>query len=140
MTPTARTLNRLRRLGYVAAVSEKWVTIPARNAQPARKFRRDLFGIVDIVAIHPRMTGTLYVQSTTKGNLASRVCKAQEEATVAVRAMLAAGNKFEVWGWFELAGKWEVKIVTVRLKDLAAVVVANPKRRPKSRQRQGELF
>ena len=43
MTPTAFTLRYLRRSGYLAEVVERWI--------PGANIRKDLFGIIDLVAI-----------------------------------------------------------------------------------------
>jgi hypothetical protein len=129
MTPTARTLTALRRAGYVAAVVEKWI------AQAG--IRKDLFGCIDLVAVRRDEAGVLGVQATTLSNVSTRVEKAKGQAEL--RTWLAAGNRFEVWGWAQRSGRWTVKRVAVKGEDLQAEVIVKPRRRGK-RMEQGELF
>lgn len=87
-SPTSRTLELLRDQGCVAQVVEYWV--------PHSRTRRDLFGFIDIVALHPDL-GTIGVQATSTGNVNARIKKILEipEATLWLRA----GNKILVAGW-----------------------------------------
>jgi hypothetical protein len=119
MTPTARTLQLLRRRGYLAAVAERFI-------QPIKR-RVDLFNCIDIVAIHREETGVLGVQATTTSNLSARLRKAV--ALPALRTWLAAGNRFELWGWSKRGRRWKPKIISIRLPDLARVVIEAPPRR-----------
>jgi len=93
MKATARSLAVLREMGYAAEVVERFI--------PHTKTRKDLFGVGDVLAIHPR-EGILLVQCTSGANHAARVKKANAEPRLAV--WLAAGGKFQVWSW-RLAGK-----------------------------------
>ena len=112
MTPTARTLQRLRKLGFTAGVVERF--------NHHTKTRHDLFGCIDVVAISVE-GGTLGVQATSGSNLASRVTKSLWVPELCV--WLAAGNRFECWGWRKLQPKgtkrvrWEPKVVELRLQD-----------------------
>jgi len=85
-SPTQRTLSRLRKDGWTCAVVEHW--------NPYAKVRQDLFGFIDVLAIRPGET--LGVQSTTDAHIAERRKKA---AKGLLPEWLAAGNRFEVWGW-----------------------------------------
>lgn len=102
MTPTQRTLKKLRDEGYLAAVVERW------NAHA--RIRQDLFGVVDVIGI--REGETLAVQATSGSNVSARVKKiADSDATPMIRA---AGWRFECWGWRKNAkGRWEVRVVDV---------------------------
>ena len=102
MSPTQRTLAKLRKEGYRAAVVEKW--------NPHAKIRQDLFGVVDVPAI--REGETLAVQSTSGSNVSSRVNKiAESEATQDIRE---AGWRFVVHGWRKNAkGRWQCREVDV---------------------------
>lgn len=129
MSPTARTLTFLRRAGYLAVVVESWI--------PHVNRRRDLFGCADVLAVHPRDGIFLLVQVTTAAHLAHRLAKAKRRPELAL--WLRAGGKFECHGWFCQGGGWHVRRVEVRGEDLAAVVLAAP-RRAKRGERQKELF
>ena len=69
MTPTGRSLVYLRRLGFTAAVVERWL--------PRVQLRQDLFGVADVLAFHPRDRLFLLVQVTTAGHVAHRLAKAK---------------------------------------------------------------
>jgi len=118
-SPTARTLTLLRRRGFLADVVERWI--------PRANVRRDLFGFIDVAAIGAGLAGVLGVQATTMNHVAGRLAKAR--ALHALKAWLAAGNRFEVWGWARRGKRWRVKIVSVQAEDLAAVVTEAPRRR-----------
>ena len=102
MTPTQRTLKKLRGEGYMAAVVEKW--------NPHARIRQDLFGVVDVIGI--REGETLAVQATSGSNVAARVKKiAESDATPVIRA---AGWRFAVHGWRKGAnGRWACREVDV---------------------------
>jgi hypothetical protein len=119
MSPTARTLTLLRRRGFLADVVERWI--------PRANVRRDLFGFIDLAAIAGGQAGVLGVQATTIGHMAHRLAKAR--GLPALKVWLAAGNRFEVWGWARRGGRWRVKIVSIRPEDLAAVLIEAPRRR-----------
>jgi hypothetical protein len=129
MTPTARTLSELRRLGYLAAVVETWI--------PRIERRRDLFGIADVLAVHPRDKAVLLVQATSAGHVQDRLRRVQARPETAV--LLRAGLAVEVWGWRRLDGRWHCRRVAVRPGDLAAVVLSRLGRRRKQKE-QPTLF
>ncbi len=85
-SPTVRSLKLLRSEGYIAEVVE-------RRRGPVAK---DLFGFIDIMAIHPDK-GILAVQTTTASNLSVREkkCKAQPAYT----DWLNWGYGLELHGW-----------------------------------------
>ena len=131
MTPTARTLVLLRRRGYMADVAERWI--------PRANIRRDLFGRIDVAAVHPQEPGVLGVQATTAPHVSARVKKAT--ALPALRAWLDAGNRFQVWGWRKTGQRWKVRIVSVQAGDMATAVLEAPRRSPGGRRpQQTSLF
>lgn len=98
-SPTARTLDKLREDGWLAAVVEKW--------NPAVKIRNDLFGFIDVLAL--KDGETLAIQATSGSNVASRIEKiANAEHVGKVRE---AGWRIEVWGWRKLKGRWTLRVV-----------------------------
>jgi hypothetical protein len=88
MSPTARTLEHLRKAGYpLVGVVEKWIAPACR--------RVDLFGILDVLAVsEAEIVG---VQCTSGSNVASRVAKIAESAALPV--LRSAGVKVCVHGW-----------------------------------------
>lgn len=97
--PTERTLKRLRKAGWSAAVVEKW--------NPHARVRQDLFGIVDVLAVGGGET--LAIQATSDSNVRSRVVKLEDSE--ALPDLREAGWRIEVWGWRKRRGLWEPRIV-----------------------------
>jgi hypothetical protein len=132
MSPTARTLAYLRRQGFVAAIVERWLPRVAR--------KRDLFGIADVFAFHPRDRVFLLVQATSIPHVGDRLarCKGRPE----LAAWLRAGGAFEVHGWALRDGRWAPKRVQVVPGDLEPVVLQAPRcrRRAERGERQRDLF
>jgi hypothetical protein len=85
-SPTQRSLEYLRDLGYHCEVVEKW--------NPWTKRRADLWTWCDILAI--RKGEVLAVQVTSTG-VAARIKKIQDSDTVA--KVRDAGIRIEVHGW-----------------------------------------
>lgn len=111
--PTQRSMNLLREQGYTVYIVEHF------NA--FAKVRRDLFGFIDICAIHPDKKGVLGVQTTSGSNLAARIAKA--EALPAYALWLRCGNAVEFHGWRKIiTGKvqrtWQPLIRRFDLSDL----------------------
>jgi len=106
VTPTARSLEVLRKLGYEADVVERWV--------PGARIRRDFLGCIDIVGVHPEH-GIIGVQATTTGNIAARLAKAATEKRL--RPWLEHA-RFEVWGWALRGPRGKRKLWTLRREKL----------------------
>ncbi len=85
-SPTQRSLEYLRELGYHCEVVEKWNSFT--------KQRKDLWGWCDILAI--RKDEVLAVQVTASA-VADRIKKIQDSTTVAL--VRDAGIKIHVHGW-----------------------------------------
>ena len=85
-SPTQRSLEYLRDLGYHCEIVEKWNSFT--------KQRKDLWGWCDILAI--RENEVLAVQVTASA-IADRIHKIQESTTVAL--VRKAGIRIEVHGW-----------------------------------------
>lgn len=102
-SPTVRSLAHLRKTCDLVQVVERW--------NPHARIRQDLFGIVDILAISG--TETIAVQSTSWGNVSSRVKKMAESD--ALPRLREAGWKIIVHGWRKNSktGKYELKEVDI---------------------------
>jgi hypothetical protein len=102
VSPTQRSLDLLRKEGWLCQVVEVW--------NPHSRTRKDLFGFIDVLAV--RGEETLAVQATSRSNISARVSKiANHENIAAVRAV---GWGIQVWGWGKMAnGRWEVRRVDV---------------------------
>jgi hypothetical protein len=128
LSPIARTLKRLRQLGFTADGCERFIAAVQR--------KRDLLGVGDVIACKAGEP-PLLVQATSLPHVGDRLkrCTARPE----LRAWLAAGGRFAVWGWYLRGGRWEVKEVEVRGEQLQPVTLRAP-RRKRREARQGLLF
>jgi len=107
MTPQQRSRNWLKKAGYRVATVEQDVRIPARNGKPASMFKRDLFGLGDLLAIC--FGGIAMIQVTSGSNHATRREKAL--ANDNLEAWLRAGGEFYIHSWRKDAkGKWRLRV------------------------------
>ena len=111
--PTQRSLKHLRDLGYTVAIAEKYNFFTHR--------RNDLFGWMDICAIHPDKPGVLGVQTTSGSNLSARIKKAI--ALDSFKVWLQCGGLSEFHGWAKRGARgkrklWTCRIEKITLKDL----------------------
>src|SRR5262245_44019830 len=95
MSPTAHTLKRLRRLGYLTEPVERFV---ANAGQGGRGIRRDWGHFADVLACHPARKEILLVQTTSLPNVGARLTKAKGRPELA--AWLASGGRAVVHGWY----------------------------------------
>ena len=110
-SPTARSLAMLREAGFQVGIVEYYSTFT--------KKRHDLFGIIDLVAVHTDL-GVLGVQVTSSSNHSARFRKA---CRAPIRKWLEAGAKMTIqsWGLRGAAGtkkKWHCRVQQVKLEDL----------------------
>jgi hypothetical protein len=121
MSPTARSLKKLRKEGWTASVVEKWI--------PQVKRRRDCFGF-DVLACAPLSnqwyagyampaTGILGIQATSAANHSSRKAKLLKNAEAA--NWVAAGGRLAVWSWRKSSRaqrpQWICRTEELQLKD-----------------------
>ncbi|NIT75563.1 MAG: hypothetical protein GWO44_01325 [Thermoplasmata archaeon] len=113
-SPTQRTLEKLRRDGFIAHVVEKWVPQAGR--------RVDAFGFGDVLAASPSAAVILLVQATSGAHVQDRKRKILAEPKA--RTWLESGGRIEVWGWRPLkvkrggkAIRYEAKIEAVTMEE-----------------------
>lgn len=87
MTPNQLSVRHLRELGFTAEVVEQRI--------PGSKYARDLFGVLDIVAI--RNGETWGVQATTADHVAHRRVKMQDSGMIP--KLKEAGWLIVIHGW-----------------------------------------
>jgi hypothetical protein len=98
-SPTARSLEHLRKQGYTAEVVERWI--------PGANIRKDLYGFIDILAIND--TEVLGVQTTSGDHVAERVAKIAEHDNY---AKVCKHIRVLVHGWRKNAqGRWTLREV-----------------------------
>lgn len=114
MTPTQRSCALLREQGYIVDIVESY------NA--FAHVRHDMFGWADIVAIHPKKTGVLAIQTTTASNINARVDKAC--GMKSFKIWISTGNQVEFHGWRKIYKKgtrqkiWEPIIIRIDVGDM----------------------
>jgi hypothetical protein len=91
----------MRDEGYMAYVTEHW------NAYAF--IRQDLYGFIDILCMKEGEQGLLAIQTTSRGNISTRINKIL--ALPASRVWLLTGNRIEVQGWDKKDKHWRVKRV-----------------------------
>lgn len=108
-SPTSRSMERLRRGGY---------TVDKVEQRVVKFVTRDLFGIIDLLAM--RAGELLAVQVTSSDHLATRItkCLAAEELRIWLSIQ---GARFECWGWALRGARGERKLWTLRRVELLLV-------------------
>jgi hypothetical protein len=129
-SPTQLTIRHYLERGYLVDVVERWV--------PRANIRRDLFGVIDLVAITADEP-LIGIQATSISNVSARLAKARASAALAV--WLRTGARFIVIGWAKRAGRWHPKIVEMRGDDMIVeVTVSIPRKKRKGRWQPLDLF
>lgn len=106
MSPTQLSLAELRKRGYMAAVVEKF--------NPWVKIRQDLFGLIDIIGVHPIKKEVIGVQATTDTGGQASKHKMKVESNKNLKIWLDSGCKFKIWAWAKKGKKGERKLWTLR--------------------------
>jgi hypothetical protein len=116
MSPTARALAQLRKDGWLAEVVERFI--------PGARVRRDLFGFIDIVAMHHAHVGLLGIQVTTTGHMADRLAK-MTAPPIRDRLQLwfTVVGPVHIWGYAKRGPRgqrktWQLTRRVVTLRDL----------------------
>jgi len=91
-------LKYLREGGYTVDIVEHWNSFTQR--------RKDLFGIIDILAL--RGSETLAVQTTSYSNMSARAKKIAESEYIA--AIREAGWTFHIHAWRKIGRVNDLKI------------------------------
>tara|TARA_R110000796_G_scaffold229663_6_gene347103 strand:+ start:5819 stop:6181 length:363 start_codon:yes stop_codon:yes gene_type:complete len=108
-SPTARTLQHCRDKGVLCEVVEQFVNFPPPG------HRKDLFGIIDMIACVPG-GGILAIQATSASGVSARLKKAKAEPRLKV--WLESGGGFEVWGWGKKNGRVTLRREVLTVSDL----------------------
>lgn len=113
-SPTQRSLVYARKMGWSAAVVERW------NAHA--KIRQDLFGVVDLIVLGDGIG--IFVQATTGAHHAKRMEKislllsANTPNATALRRWLRMGHYLEVWSWSKAGARGARKVWTLRREPI----------------------
>lgn len=121
--PTQRTLEYCRKQGWLVDVVERFIKVPNH---PGGGIRRDLFGIIDIIAI--REGKILGIQTTSGSNHSSHlkklICDLKEVTPTEVEDVyrrqdnleqwLETGSQYEIWSWKKKGKNWEKRVDVLR--------------------------
>ena len=105
--PTQRTLKKLRAEGYLCAIVEHW--------NQFAHVRQDLFGIIDIIAVHPIKKKVLGIQACTDTGGQASKHKQKCEENKNLKTWLQSGCKFEIWAWAKKGKAKQRKLWTLRI-------------------------
>lgn len=116
LSPTQRTLKHYRDKGLTCAIVEKW--------NPHMRIRQDMFGIIDIVALHPT-AGVVGIQSTGSAFRSHYLKLTQEKANICRTWLQTPGTTLILIGWRKVKkvrGQkimiWKPRIQEITLQDL----------------------
>lgn len=111
-SPTARTLEYCRAVGFIPAVVERW--------NQYAHIRQDLYGFLDLLVLDDK-PGLLGIQATSGSNAGARVEKITQEPRAV--EWLKRGLRVEVWSWRKVKGRrggrlhWDVRRLAARLLE-----------------------
>jgi hypothetical protein len=132
MTPTERTVAKLRNEGWIVETVEKWKRFPDRNKHqcpacrhtPMIQIRKDLWGFADLLALH--VSGAHYLlQVTDNTDHAKRMAKITHHEDVAPWAAkcLQRGMKIAVVSWAQQGPRGEKKVWKMRWEEVTAEMI-----------------
>ncbi|MCA1833025.1 MAG: hypothetical protein ABR520_11185 [Mycobacteriales bacterium] len=128
ISPTSRTLAECRKRGWIAQVVEQHLPFPKPFGT-----KRDLFGVIDIVAIcpgcpsdfsdapfigRPSIVAIQATSALTGGNHAARRAKILAEPRA--KAWVEAGGRLELWSWSKRGDRGKAKRWTLRVEAFTA--------------------
>ena len=99
MSPTARSLAKLRKEGWLAGVVERY--------NPFSRKRHDLYDLFDIVAV--KEDEVVFVQTTTASNVSARIRKITEHPNTPF--IRKCGALLHVHGWAKRGNRWACRVV-----------------------------
>ena len=113
---TARSMDYLRKLGYVVDRCEQWVPGPPKGKDVAEGeertsfgHRRDLFGFLDIVALDPHQRRTIGVQTTSVKQRDPHIEKIMRHPNY--KPLIAAGWLVHLHCWEKVGHRWHMQLV-----------------------------
>lgn len=120
MTPTQRSLEKLRSDGYSVAVVERWSPATAAGFK-GPLIRKDVWNFADLLAVKVGIIGATLVQVTTGDNHSARLEKIRQSPEAAI--WMAAGNRVLLQSWSKKgqAGKrklWQARDFWIDAENL----------------------
>lgn len=115
---TRKSLEHMRKNGYIAEVVEKWVANYHGNDEARKKamgYRKDLFGCIDILAIHTVTGNMVAVQSTSKAQINPHLKKI--EALPNIDVIRLAPWRMVIHGWHKPRHRYELVEVDFKTRS-----------------------
>jgi hypothetical protein len=118
MTPTQRTLQFYKDRSFQCGIVERWVPNPKA---PGGGFRKDLFSIIDVIAVSPE-EGIIGIQSTGT-DFSGHWKKLTQEKVQESRQWILSGGKLVLISWTKKKNQtkrlvWTPKLREINLTDL----------------------
>ncbi len=107
MSPTQRSIAKLKKMGYRPAIVERW--------NQFAHIRQDLYGFIDILAIKPGEP-ILAIQACVVGDMSKRLKKIAGLPAPAI--WLATGSPIQIWGWGKHGQRGKRKLWDVTVKSI----------------------
>lgn len=107
---TKKSADWLKDQGASVQLVEQTIRYPSKT-KPGRweVFKRDAFGIADLIAVHPNHLATLYCQTTSgmnnKGSHQEKI-----EASPHTKTILQSGNRIELHVWRKMGKRGQRKL------------------------------
>lgn len=122
MSPVERTLHELRKKGYLASITERFI----HNLKVPAGVRSDTFNLFDILALSPAPGYKIIGVQVCRGNdYSAHVRKICNQYSNNAKWFLKSGALLEIWAWRKLVvrrgGKarvWKPKIKQITIDDL----------------------
>lgn len=114
--PTQRSLEELRKRGYVCGVTEKWNSF----ARVRQDYPYDKHGFGDIIAYHPNTNEVLAIQACADngGAIMERFRKIKQSEN-AYKWTLQECRRLEIWGWGLRKNGTKRKVWTLRTMPIS---------------------
>lgn len=118
LSPTQRTLRALRNRGLICEIVEKFISFPSPG------HRKDLFGIIDILALS--QDGIIGIQSC--GDSFGQHLQKIKETELTEEWLNTPGTSLELWAWSKRKRKlskgyskdlyWQARVEVITLENL----------------------
>ena len=122
-SPTSRTMKRLKKDGIPCGVVERWVTFgPPKKGMPSG-IRKDLFGIIDVVALDLESQQIIGIQCGALSGHAGHRTKIL--LSDHAEDWLNCKGRIEIWSWGKKLAKkggkamrWSPKIESITVEQI----------------------
>ena len=126
ITPSQRTRNHYSDLGFVLGTVERYISPGGQGG-----FRKDLFGIIDYIAISKNRIVGLQSTGTAFSEHHKKITTVGKRMAI---AWIESGAELHLVGWREVAGVIQPRIKIYTLADFDSDPEPTPPKRPTRRR------